>query len=152
MPSYTYSCSDCKKAFDLLQTFTQHEEAKSGLSSVLCECGGCCSPIFNPGSLGASFKEGETGGWASKGAKERRNRELRWAHLGRKQKDHVKPTDLIPNYDGQVHDRWSDIQDHVQSTQGAAAAATYNPFVAKEKKLGSHGQSNSHYPTGSGSR
>lgn len=138
MPIYTFQCKDCSLEYHPLLSFSDYENYKKcdpDLGVVFCDsCGGTCRPVFDPGDFGATFKEGETGGWASKTIKERALREKRWDHLGRKKKEHVKPQGLVPNYEGQAHDRWTDVQDHVRIKHGDDVAKSYDPFVKKESK------------------
>lgn len=132
MPIYTYMCPDSHTCQFLL-SFKQKEDP----GSAGCTCPTCGSkdltPVFDPGDFGAILRDGESGSWASKALKEKAVRARRWAALGQKTKDHVRPNNLVPNYNGQIHDRWSDIQDHVRSKEGAEAASSYAPFVEKEK-------------------
>lgn len=118
-------------------TFGQYTSASEGHPSLGCpSCGSLSYQVaFSfPANLGFVLKEGDTGGWASKGAKENRWRKEHTAEIARRQKEHHAPvTRLVPNYEGKEADRWSDIQDHVRSTKGREAADTYNPLVAKEK-------------------
>jgi hypothetical protein len=132
MPKYTFSCDTHE--FSVIMTFSRYDSVKAGDSGVLCtECGEPAHPVFDPGNISANFKEGVTGGWASKTLKEKENRARRWDRIGQKQKDHVRPNALVPNHEGVMHDRWSDIQDHVRVTKGDTEASTYDPFVKKEK-------------------
>lgn len=134
MPMYSYECPNHHK-FSFLMTFSDREKADSAGGIPCKKCDSLCVGIFDPGDVGGILKDGESGSWSSKALKEKAYRSRRWDHLGQKNKDHVRPHDLVPNYEGQVHDRWSDIQDHVRTTSGEEAASSYESYVKKEKVL-----------------
>lgn len=90
--------------------------------------------VFDPGdSLGLVMKDGPSGGWASKSMKENKIREARRHEMARREKDHVFKSRLVPNYQGEEAHSWADVQDHVRTTKGVAAAKTYDRLVKASK-------------------
>lgn len=132
MPIYTFKCADGSQVQHRM-SIADYESVCVGEKLLLDETDAPMEPLFDPGSLGFVLVDGISGGWATKANKEREYRKRRHAEMGRRQDNHAPKTRLVPNLNGKMADRWSDIQDHVRSTAGAAAAATYNDVVAKEQ-------------------
>jgi len=135
MPTYTINCP-CGYQGDLRMTFGEYRQSitQPTVPCPDCQATGYTLGFSRPGNLGFILKEGDTGGWASKGIKENKWRATHNQEISRRQKEHAAPpTRLIPNYQGQEADRWSDVQDHVHTTKGKEAASTYNALVFKEK-------------------
>lgn len=125
MPIYTFTCTENHRS-SVVAGYNQ--------SSLTCPlCGNEAKRVFDPGIPQAILREGSTGGWASKSLKEKTYRARRWDILGKKTKDHVQPAYLVPNYQGETHDRWSEVQDHVRDVSGQETAKTYDAVVAHEK-------------------
>lgn len=80
------------------------------------------------------MKEGPSGGWESKSAKERKYRDTRYSTLGKRQKDNHFVSKLQPNYKGEETGTWRGAQEEARKDKGDAAAAQYTPLVAEEKK------------------
>lgn len=136
MPNYSVQCEGgCEGVHEARLTFEQYDATKKGETGLLCpKCGEAPAKlVFNPGSVNFILREGESGGWASKAIKENKYRSARAKIMEKRERDHVKKNQLVPNYQGTEAHSWSDVQDHVRSTKGAEAASTYNQLVAKEK-------------------
>ncbi len=134
MPVYQMLCTS-GHVFETPMTFSRHDAIVAGTEGVLCsheECGEPAQIQFNPGSVSFSLKEGETGGWVSKSLRENKYRNWRGTEMARRSREHIRPVNLVPNYQGVVGEKWKDVQDHVHSKEGPAAASTYNSLVAKE--------------------
>lgn len=121
---YQTHCQNCSKDTTRKLSFQEYDQVKDGSMSLSCACGGAAHIVFDPSQVSFVLKDGESGGWATKAQKENRYRKERHGTLGRKQRDHVKPNKLIPNYRGQVAGSWSEAQD-------AARQSTYER-VSKE--------------------
>jgi hypothetical protein len=132
MPIYTFRCPD-GQIFRQRLSIADYESVKAGEKTLLDENDNALELIFDPGSIGFVLKDGISGGWMSKAYKENAYRRHRYVEMGQKQKDHAFKTRLVPNYKGEIADRWSDVRDHVRSTKGAVAAATYDNYVNKER-------------------
>ena len=124
MPMYQTHCQSCSKDSPRKLSFQEYDQVKDGAKPLTCDCGGSVALVFDPSAVSFVMKDGESGGWATKAQKENRYRKERYGTLGRKQRDHVKPNKLIPNYGGQVAGSWSEAQD-------AARQSTYER-VSKE--------------------
>lgn len=134
MPAYTFRGPNGQHVSKRL-SFTEYESVKSGEKSLVDDDGNVLELVFDPGAVGVVFKDGVSGGWASKALKENRYREERRTEMARREKDHVFKSRLIPNYEGQEAENWGDVRDHVRSTKGVESAKTYDPLVAKEKRI-----------------
>ncbi len=134
MPSYTLKCSACGDLKVSKMTFDEYRMIEHDRIAPQCEVckEGFRSIAFTPGQVGLVLKEGPSGGWLSKSLRENKFRARHGEIISKRQKDHVRPSDLVPNYNGQVHDRWSEVQDHVRAEKGIDAAKTYEPYVKKE--------------------
>jgi hypothetical protein len=133
MPTYTFESPDGTRVTQRL-SFADYDAVTSGEKALVTEDGQELKIVFDPGKPSFNFKDCESGGWPSKDGKERKLRSRRYDEMGKRMKDHAPKTRLIPNYGGQLADRWSDVQDHARTEKGIAAAMTYEPLVAKEKQ------------------
>jgi len=133
MPNYTFKRLDDGATVTKRLTFAEYDAIKAGTQQMVDEEGRPLEIVFNPGRVGFVLKDGVSGGWASKTNKESQYRQARNATMARREKDHVFKSRLVPNYQGQEAHSWSDVQDHVRSTQGVASASTYDPLVSKER-------------------
>jgi len=131
MPIYTFKNPD-GKLFSKRLSISDFEAIQSGESVLVDDNDVELELVFNPGQIGFTLKDGESGGWPSRTSKERKFRSRRYDEMGRRQKDHAPKTRLVPNHEGKLADKWADVQDHVQTTDGPVAAATYDHLVAKE--------------------
>jgi len=145
MPVYNTECKDCQKAQDRKLTFKQYDLVSKGQLRLDCDCGGQAQIVFNPSNVGFVLKDGESGGWVSKGAKENAYRASRSREMKRRQKEHVKPKELQPNFQGQTTSSWEEAKDlayqstyqKVKGEHGVVTAAdaanksakTYDPFI-----------------------
>lgn len=135
MPTYTFRrISDGAVVLKRL-SFAEYDAVKAGTSLVTDDQGETLEIVFNPGNVGFVLKDGVSGGWASKANKENKYRRERGASMAKREKDHVFKSRLVPNYQGQEAQSWAEVQDHVRSTNGSAAASTYEPLVSKERKV-----------------
>lgn len=148
MPMYATQCSACQKASDRKLSFQQYDALKSGTEKLACECGGQATLVFDPSAVSFVLKDGESGGWVSKAGKENAYRAKRRNVMAQKERDHVRPTRLQPNFQGKPAASWSDAKDAAyQSTydkvkrehgdKDAAVAAkesakTYDRFIKQE--------------------
>ncbi len=130
---YDFCCTKCNTTQCLSMTYKQRKDeeelASIGMHSIKCKCGSPCEYNFVPTDASVSLKGV---GWVSRDTVESKNRAARVAAVGKKQRDHVKPLELVPNYKGDEAHTWRDVQDHVRSTKGDLAASTYQPMVSKE--------------------
>ena len=132
MPIYTFEKPDGTRFFRRL-SMADYDAIKAGDKALVDDDGHELKIVFDPGKPSFNFKDGESGGWPSKVSKERKLRGRRYDEMGRRMKEHAPKTRLIPNYGGKLADKWADVQDHVRTEKGLAAAMTYDPVVAKEK-------------------
>ncbi len=136
MPSYAVACS-CGYQTTIRLSFAAYDAHKGG-QEIPTPCGNCGERSlrvgFDPATalVGFTLREGESGGWTSKSIRENAYRQGRSQVMAQREKDHVRVNQLVPNYQGEEGHSWKDIQDHVRSTKGEAAAATYDPLVSKE--------------------
>ena len=126
MPVYSTKCQGCQKKEDRKLTFEQYDLIGNGELHLDCVCGGQVQLLFDPGGVGFILADGPSGGWVSKGTKENAYRAGRSRVMKQRQKDHVKPHKLRPNFQGQVTPSW-------EEAQGLAHQSTY------EKVKGEHG-------------
>ena len=132
MPTYTFKKTSDGTLVTRRLSFTEYEDVRAG-NKVLEDGGEALEIVFSPGQVGFVLKDGASGGWTTKADKENRFRQTRSKQMARREKDHVFKSRLVPNYQGQEAHNWSDVQDHVRSTKGIAAASTYNSHVARER-------------------
>lgn len=133
MPTYTFKKPSNGSLVTKRLTFTEYDSVRSGVNLIQDETGETLEIVFDPGQVGFVMKDGQSGGWASKANKENRFRRDRSAQMGRREKDHVFKSKLVPNYQGKEAHSWADVQDHVRSTSGVEAANTYASHVEKER-------------------
>lgn len=133
MPTYTFQRPDGTLVKRRL-SFEEYDLVKSGDFKVLDEENQALELelVFNPGRVGFVLKDGPSGGWMSKGYKEKKYREHRSQVMGKRERDHVFKTKLIPNLNGQEASSWKDVRDEVRVQSGELAASTYDAHVAKE--------------------
>lgn len=131
MPNYTFERPDGTLLSKRL-SFTEYDSVKRGEMKLVDDQDRELKLVFNPGDLGLTFKDGESGGWASKALKENKYRIERRHVMARRERDHVFKTKLIPNFGGKEAHNWADVQDHVRTTKGVEAASTYNRLVKSE--------------------
>ncbi len=130
---YTFKSPE-GKAFAKRLSFADYEAVQAGDKKVVDEEGRECELIFDPGQVGFVLKDGESGGWASKAAKENKYRKGRGQEMRRRERDHVFKSKLVPNYGGREAETWKDVQEHVRGEKGDAAASTYDSLVRKEQQ------------------
>lgn len=133
MPIYTFRRSDGEILRQRL-SIADYKAIKSGEKALLDEDDEELELLFDPGQVGFVLKDGISGGWMSKVYKEKEYRKKRYSEMGRRQRDHAPRTKLVPNFGGKLADKWADVQDHVHTTKGAGAAATYDRLVAEESR------------------
>ena len=134
MPMYTLHCTKCNSVHEQKLSFDDYELVRKGEATMECgSCGGTEELVFNPGTVNLGMKEGPSGGWTTKSLKENKYRARHAEDMSRRERDNVFKSKLIPNYQGQEAGTWSDVQDHVRSKVGHAAASTYNTLVKQEK-------------------
>ncbi len=133
MPIYTFKRPDGEILRQRL-SIADYEAIKSGEKSLLDSDDSELELVFDPGQVGFTLKDGVSGGWVSKANKENKYRKRHYAEMGRRQKDHAPRTRLVPNYQGKLADKWSDVQDYVHTTKGADAAATYDRLVTEKSR------------------
>jgi len=126
MPVYNTRCAACQEASSRRLTFQQYDEVQSGALQLDCSCGGKVELMFDPSAVSFVLKDGESGGWVSKAGKENTYRTRRNKVMAQREKDHVRPNRLQPNFRGQAAESWSEARD-------AAYQSTY------EKVKGEHG-------------
>lgn len=148
MPLYNTHCDACSRDSTRKLSFAEYDQVAQGARSLTCECGGAEALVFDPSAVSFVLKDGESGGWVSKATKENKYRAGRRSEMGRRQREHVKPNQLVPNYQGQVAASWSEAKDTAyQSTYervnrdhgartaasaAAEAAKTYDTHVKRE--------------------
>lgn len=131
MPTYTFSRADGAQTKRRL-TFGEYELVKNGDLQVVDDEGHTLALVFNPTGVGFILKDGPSGGWMSKGYKEKKYREDRSQVMARREKSHAFKTKLVPNLDGREASSWKDVRDEVRTQTGDVAASTYDAHVAKE--------------------
>lgn len=133
MPTYTFRRPDGEQTTRKL-SFEEYDLVSQGNLLVTDDAGTVLELVFNPQGTNFVLKDGPSGGWASKALKENKYREGHRQVMARREKDHVFKTRLIPNYQGAEAPTWKDAQEEARSKQGHAAAITYEPLVAQEKR------------------
>lgn len=148
MPTYNTQCQSCLVNSQHRLTFDLYDQVKSGAHSLSCSCGGTVELVFEPSDVSFVLKDGVSGGWVSKATKENAYRSRRNKVMAQRERDHVRPNRLQPNFNGKEAGSWADARDAAyQSTyervkgehgsKDAARAATesaktYNRFVKQE--------------------
>lgn len=136
MPTYTFRNPESGEVLTKRLKFAEYEAVRSGEQEVTSDDGTVLELVFSPGNVGFVLKDGISGGWATKAMRENRYRKERSSRMAQKEKDHVFKSRLVPNYNGQEANSWSEVREHVRGTKGSASARTYDPLVAKEKCQG----------------
>ncbi len=148
MPTYNTQCNTCQATSECKLSFRDHDDVREGRKLLACSCGGELCIVFQPSDVSFVLKDGESGGWASKAGKEKSYRARHNQVMAKRERDHVRPTALTPNFGGQVAASWKDARDaayqstyaQVRSEHGpidaskaaSAAAQTYDPYVKRE--------------------
>jgi len=132
MPSYTFKRHD-GSLFTKRLSFAEYDAVVDGSQKLVDQEDRELELVFDPGAIGFVLKDGMSGGWVSKAMKENKYRSRHSKVMAQRERDHVFKNKLVPNYQGQEGGSWSDIQDHVRSEKGVAAASTYDSLVTKEK-------------------
>ena len=133
MPMYTFQHPSGALLTKKL-SFEDFDAIQAGTKEVVSDDGEVLTLLFNPGNLGFSLKDGESGGWASKALKENNYRRERSAQMAQRERDHVFKNRLVPNYEGKEAHSWKDVRTHVRDVSGEASAKTYDRLVASEEK------------------
>jgi len=147
MPIYNTKCKSCQKQENRKLTFDQYDQVKAEQLKLSCSCGGEAQLIFDPTGVDFVLRDGISGGWVSKAHKENSYRVNRRHLIEQRQRDHVRPKELVPNFQGQVASSWKEAKDAayqskfdaVKSEHGVKAAVevatksakTYDKFVRK---------------------
>lgn len=127
MPMYSTQCTACEKQEERRLSFSQYDQIKSGEIEVEClHCGGVIDLVFNPSDVNFVLKDGESGGFVSKAMKENAYRKNRRKVMAQRERDHVRPNTLQPNFQGNPTGSWAEARD-------AAYQSTY------DKVKGEHG-------------
>ena len=145
MPMYQTRCAGCQTTSTMRVNYSDYETVSK--DGIPCVCGGAYSIVFDPSAVSFVLKDGESGGWVSKAQRENKYRAARRQVMGRREKDHVKPKSLIPNFNGQVANSWSEAKDeayrstyervnreHGHRTASEAAKESAKTFDAHVKK------------------
>jgi len=149
MPMYRTQCAKCQKVEERRLTFQQYDAVKAG-TTLTCsgECGGQVGLVFDPTDVSFVLKDGESGGWVSKATKENSYRAKRRTVMAQRERDHVRPNKLQPNFQGKPAASWAEAKDaayqstydKVKGEHGAKDAAvaasesakTYDRYVKQE--------------------
>lgn len=107
-------------------SFEQYGLSKEGQYHLDCSCGGVAEVVFDPSAVSFVLKDGESGGFVSKAMKENAYRSRHRNVMAQRERDHVRPNKLQPNYKGQITSSWAEAKE-------AAYHSTY------DKTKGEHG-------------
>lgn len=133
MPTYQVECHECGTTREQRLSYSDYDAVKAGSKALACSnCGLPAQIGFSPGNLGFNFKEGESGGWATKSIKENAYRKKRRAEMAQKEKDHVFKASLQPNYQGVETGTWKEAQELARKEKGSPSASTYDSLVSRE--------------------
>lgn len=133
MPIYTFRRPD-GQTFTKRLSFQDFHAIQAGDKVLMDDDDNELELVFNPGAVGFVLKDGESGGWPSKAAKENKYRRGHRKVMAKRERDHVFKSRLVPNYKGREAHNWADVQDHVRTEKGKAAASTYDRLVSQESK------------------
>lgn len=127
MPLYSYKCSVCGHAFDMMAPMAEYQDPKP------CEkCGEEATRVLG-GMPGIIFNGND---FTSKNLRVKRQMREKNAKLARKERE-MKGDGMIkqltPNVDGQVVDSWKEAKSLAKS-QGKETSS-YDPWIHKEKVL-----------------
>jgi hypothetical protein len=147
MPRYSTQCQACQKQETRKLTFEQYDLVKKGQFHLDCICGGQVELLFDPIGVDFILSDGPSGGWISKSSRENAYRANRRQVMTQRQRDHVRPKELVPNFQGQIASSWKEARDaayqskfdevksdHEMKTAAEAAvksAKTYDKFVRR---------------------
>lgn len=150
MPLYRTHCDACSKDETLKLTYKDYDRVVDGSAALSCSCGSTPQLVFDPSAVKFVLKDGESGGWISKATKENKFRGAHRQVMAQRERDHVKPNKLIPNFRGQVAGSWSEAKDaayqstyeRVNREYGAKDAASAAQASAKtfDKQIKKEGQ------------
>jgi len=148
MPTYNVQCEVCKKQEIRKLTFNQYDLVKENKFQLNCSCGGIMQLLFDPTGIGFVLKDGSSGGWQTKSSKENTYRTARRQVMSQRERDHVSPKRLVPNFQGDLTSSWKEAKDaayqstfdnlkgeHGVKTAVKAAtesAKTYNQHIKQE--------------------
>jgi hypothetical protein len=151
MPIYNTVCPECGTQAPRKITYGEYDHVVKGEQSLAaCLCGGFPAIVFDPSTVSFVLKDGESGGWSTKASLENKHRARRRDRMAQRERDHVRPHDLVPNYGGQIAGTWEEAKDaayqstyaKVNSESGSKVAAqvaqksasTYDRHIRKEAK------------------
>lgn len=142
MPKYQTQCQTCEKVEERRLSFQEYDAVHAGSTSLPCstsECSGSVGLVFDPAHVSFVLKDGESGGFVSKAMRENAYRSKRRKVMAQRERDHVRPNRLQPNFQGQVASSWGEARDaayqstyaEVKSRDGEVAAAKAATSSAK---------------------
>lgn len=147
MPLYTTHCERCHTCESRRLTFEAYDAVQRGDEKLACPCGARAEIVLDPGNVNFVLRDGESGGWASRASKENKYRAERRQRMAQRQRDHVNPNRLVPNFKGQETSSWAEAKraayestyqelkgegHHDPATSATYAAETYDPLVKQE--------------------
>jgi len=111
MPKYTTKCKVCQKQEIRKLTFDQYGLVEKGELRLDCTCGSQVELVFDPIGVDFVLKDGPSGGFTSKAEKENSYRAKHRKVMAQREKDHVRPSKLQPNFEGQIASSWGEARD-----------------------------------------
>ena len=151
MPMYSTQCSTCQQTATRKLSFQDYNAVQAGTNTLACldqVCKGSAALVFDPSAVSFVLKDGESGGFTSKALKENSYRAKRRTVMAQRERDHVRPNKLQPNFQGKLASSWADAKDAayqstydtVKSEHGSKDAAvaasesakTYDRYVKQE--------------------
>lgn len=119
---YSTECQTCHKTEIRKLTFDEYDAVKAGTQQLACAeltCAGPVALVFDPANVSFVLGDGQSGGFVSKAMKENAYRKKRRQVMAQRERDHVRPNKLQPNFQGQATGSWAEARD-------AAYQSTYN--------------------------
>jgi hypothetical protein len=116
MPNYKTKCVLCQNQEIRKLTFEQYERVQKGILSLDCTCGGQVELVFDPRGVNFVLRDGQAGGFVSKADRENAYRAKRRQVMARREKDHVYPNKLQPNFEGNIASSWKEARDAAYSS------------------------------------
>lgn len=142
MPTYSTRCEGCGVTHDIRLSFSDYDAVKLGVKTLECtSCQGRVVLDFAPGEVSFILRDGVSGGWASKANRENQYRARHRQVMAKRERDHVAPHPLVPNFAGDLTGTWKEAQSTAYSTAyeetrdsaaAKAASSTYDALVKQE--------------------
>lgn len=106
------TCARCNASTEEILTFAEYDCLEKKEVALPCEaCGGPKELAETFTEIDVIYRDGMSGGWASKAGKENNYRQKRYSYLGTRARNNHKVSKLIPNFQGEIAESWKEAKE-----------------------------------------